>query len=80
MWSLFELKNGEEKALEPLKFSNGKTQEDVVQEVIKSINQGYKTIFIKGVCGSGKSAIALNLAKEIGKASIVVPVKNLQKQ
>lgn len=76
MWSLYE----EGKFLNPLKFSNGKSQEDIVNEVITAISQGYKTIFIKGVCGTGKSAIALNLAKEIGKASIVVPVKNLQKQ
>ena len=87
MWSLYESngntgKNtGEEaKFLSPLKFSNGKTQEDVVKEVIKAINEGHKVIFIKGVCGTGKSAIALNLAKELGRASIVVPVKALQKQ
>jgi len=76
MWSLHE--NGKE--LKPLIFSNGKTQEDVVKEVINAIKEGHKVIFIKGVCGSGKSAIALNLAKEIGKSSIIVPVKNLQKQ
>lgn len=76
MWSLNE-NNCE---LKPLVFSNGKTQEDIVEEVIESIKQGHKIIFIKGVCGTGKSAIALNLAKEIGKASVVVPVKALQKQ
>ncbi|MEK6823552.1 MAG: helicase C-terminal domain-containing protein, partial [Nanoarchaeota archaeon] len=68
------------KFLEPLKFSNGKTQEDVVNEVLNSINNGEKIIFIHGVCGTGKSAIALNLAKELGKSSIVVPIKNLQMQ
>ncbi|MFA5084578.1 MAG: helicase C-terminal domain-containing protein [Candidatus Paceibacterota bacterium] len=76
MWSLYE--NG--KALKPLMFSNGKTQEDVVKETVKALAEGHKVIFIKGVCGTGKSAIALNLAKEIGRASIVVPVKGLQKQ
>ena len=76
MWSLYE----NSKSLEPLVFSNGKTQEDVVKEVIKAINEGHKVIFIKGVCGTGKSAIALNIAKELGKASVVVPVKALQKQ
>lgn len=80
MWSLFEQKDGKDIALPPLVFSNNKSQEDVVKEIIKAIAQGYKTIFIRGGCGTGKSAIALNLAKEIGKASIVVPVKNLQKQ
>jgi len=75
MWSLYE--NNE--MLKPLIFSNGKTQEDVVKEIINAID-GHRVIFIKGVCGSGKSAISLNLAKEIGKASVVVPVKALQKQ
>jgi len=76
VWSLYQ--NG--KFLEPLKFSNGKTQEDVVKEILKSIRDGEKIIFINGICGTGKSAIALNLAKELGKTSIVVPGKNLQNQ
>ena len=76
MWSLYN----EEKFLEPLKFSNGKTQEDVVREIIDSAKSGKKIIFIRGVCGTGKSAIALNAAKKLGKTSIVVPGKGLQKQ
>ena len=80
MWSLYSNEGDKARELNPLIFSNGKTQEDVVKEIIKAIEEGYKVIFIKGVCGTGKSAIALNLAKEVGKASIVVPVKNLQKQ
>ena len=75
-WSLYE----KEQELKPLIFSNGKSQADVVNEVLRAIGEGYKIIFIKGVCGTGKSAIALNIAKEIGRASIVVPIKNLQKQ
>ena len=83
-WSLY--KRGEKENnfkpefLEPLKFSNGKTQDDVVNEIVSSIKSGTKVIFIKGGCGTGKSAIALNLAKELGKSSVVVPVKALQKQ
>jgi len=76
VWNLYE----NNKILKPLVFSNNKTQEDVVKETIQAINEGHKVIFIKGVCGTGKSAIALNLAKELGRASIVVPVKALQKQ
>jgi Rad3-related DNA helicase len=75
-WSLYE----KGKFLEPLKFSNGKTQEDVVKEVLDSIKEGHKIIFIHGKCGTGKSAIALNIAKELGKSSIVVPSKALQQQ
>ena len=76
MWSLYD--SGKE--LKPWVFSNGKSQEDVVKEVINAIEKGKKIIFIHGICGTGKSAIALNLAKEFGRASIVVPVKALQKQ
>ena len=75
-WSLYE----NDQLLTPLKFSNGKSQEDVVKEVINATEEGYKIIFIKGVCGTGKSAIALNLAKHFGKTSIVVPIKSLQEQ
>ena len=76
IWSLYN----QEEYLEPLVFSNGKSQLDIVKETIKAIKEGHKIIFIKGICGTGKSAIALNIAKELGKTSIVVPVKPLQKQ
>lgn len=75
-WSL----HSEGKKLSPLRFSNGKTQEDVVRETVKLIKNGHKVVFIHGVCGTGKSAIALNIARQLGKASIVVPVKGLQHQ
>ncbi len=76
MWSLYQDKD----FLKPLRFSNGKTQEDVVKEVLDAVKEGNKVIFIKGVCGTGKSAIALNIAKELGKTSVVVPGKVLQNQ
>src|SRR3989344_3644094 len=79
-WSLYEEKEGFESLLPPLKFTNGKTQEDVLNEIITAIGEGNKLIFLRGMCGTGKSAISLNLAKAFGRASIVVPVKNLQKQ
>lgn len=75
-WSLIE--KGTQ--LEPLRFSNGKTQEDVVNEIIGKIAKGAKVIFLHGVCGTGKSAIALNVARRLGKTSVVVPVKALQRQ
>lgn len=75
-WSLYD--NG--KKLPPITFSNGKTQEDVVKEAVNLIKSGKKIIFIHGKCGTGKSAIALNISRRLGKTSIVVPVKGLQKQ
>jgi len=78
MWSLYKNDNGE--VLKPLVFSNGKTQENIVNEVLDAIKQGFKIIFIKGMCGTGKSSIALNIARKMGKTSIVVPIKSLQEQ
>jgi len=78
MWSLYSGDNGE--VLNPLVFSNGKNQEDIVKEIVEAIRGGHKIIFINGVCGTGKSAIALNIAKEVGKTSIIVPIKSLQEQ
>ena len=75
-WNLFS----DEKELKPLKFTNGKTQEDVVKEIVSLIESGKKIIFLHGTCGTGKSAIALNVARVLGNASVVVPVKALQKQ
>jgi len=75
-WSLYE----KDKSLSPLKFSNGKTQEDIVKEIVGLIKAGKKVIFLHGVCGTGKSAIALNIARSLGRASIIVPIKSLQKQ
>jgi Rad3-related DNA helicase len=66
--------------LAPLTFSNGKTQADIVEEINKAISDGYKIIFVHGMCGSGKSAMALNLAKYFKRTSIVVPIKSLQEQ
>ncbi len=75
-WSLYS----EKQFLEPLCFSNGKSQKDIVNEVLNSVKEGKKIIFIRGICGTGKSAIALNIARHLGKASIVVPGKTLQNQ
>ncbi len=75
-WNL----NDKNSTLPPLKFSNGKTQEDVVKEIVSLIKEGNRVIFLHGACGTGKSAIALNVARILGKTSIVVPVKNLQRQ
>ena len=75
-WSLYS--DGEK--LNELIYSDGKNQSDVVKEVVDLVKSGKKIIFLHGVCGTGKSAIALNIAKELGRASIVVPVKALQRQ
>lgn len=69
-----------DRTLAPLEFSNGKTQEDIVNEVVDHIQKGTKVVFVHGVCGTGKSAIALHIARKLGRASLVVPVRELQRQ
>src|SRR3989338_2987585 len=75
-WSLHE----EGRDLKPLIYSNGKSEADIVREVVELIRSGKKVIFIHGVCGTGKSSIALNISRILGKSSIVVPIKSLQSQ
>jgi len=76
MWNLYK----NDQFLKPLVFSNGKSQEDIVKEVLEAMDKGSNVIFIHGVCGTGKSAIALNIARKLGKSSIIVPGKTLQTQ
>jgi len=75
-WSLYS----DGKPLKPFQFSNGKTQEDIAKEITELIKGGKKVIFLHGACGTGKSVIALNVARLLGRASIIVPVKALQRQ
>ena len=54
VWSLYQKTEGGEKSLEPLEFVSGKTQDQVVREVLDLIESGKNIIFIHGVCGTGK--------------------------
>ena len=44
MWSLYSKKRKEDVFLKPLVFSNGKSQEDVVKEVLKKIDEIHSQI------------------------------------
>ena len=73
-WSLYE----DDSALKPLEFSNGKTQEDIVKEIYNLIKQGTKIIFLYGTCGTGKSAIALNLARLLARLRLLFQSKHFK--
>jgi Rad3-related DNA helicase len=75
LWNLRE--NG--KPLRPLEYSNGKSQLDVVNEVNDSFSNS-KFVLLDGICGTGKSPIALHCCANFGKSIIVVPTKHLQDQ
>lgn len=60
-------------------YSNGKTQSDLVDEIIEEFEKR-DIVFLEGMVGTGKSAVALNVAKELGRAAFSVPTKPLQNQ
>lgn len=75
MWSLYK----GDKLVKPLRYSNGKTQEQVVDELIDALRH-HDIVFFKGAVGTGKSAIALHVVKHFGTGHIVVPTKVLERQ
>ncbi|KXB05012.1 hypothetical protein AKJ50_01810 [candidate division MSBL1 archaeon SCGC-AAA382A13] len=75
--SLDLYENGQK--LEPLTYSNGKTQVDVVEEVLGAF-ESHDLVYLKAVVGSGKSAIGIRTALEMGGGAISVPTKVLSNQ
>lgn len=55
-------------------------QISVINEVEAAIAAGYKTILIEAPVGSGKSAIAISIARWAKSAHILTPMKSLQDQ
>lgn len=74
-WSLYKGDN----FLEPLSYSTGKDQKDLVEEILNEFRNN-RVVFLKGMVGTGKSAVALNLVKELGRGVFSVPTKPLQDQ
>lgn len=69
--------NGEK--LDPLSYSTGKNQLEVVEDVLEAF-QSSDIIFLNGVVGSGKSVIGIRAALEFGGGLVSVPTKVLQNQ
>ena len=76
-WGLYR----DGKLVPPLKYSNGKTQEDVIREIVEAF-YSYDIVVLKGGVGTGKSAIAIHVTAIVGgyKGIIVVPTKSLEEQ
>ena len=73
------LRNNNGEKLNPWKFSNGKNQEVVIDEILDSFDDN-NLVFLKGSVGSGKSIIASTVCGAMGRGIINVPVKILQDQ
>ena len=76
VWKLYAL---DDTYLKPLEYSTGKTQENIVNEVIEAL-QKYDILFLKGGVGTGKSPISLHLINHYGSGIIVTPTKILERQ
>lgn len=55
-------------------------QEYAIKEIQKAFDSGVQTVILEGPVGSGKSAIAMSLARYYGKSHILTPRKSLQDQ
>jgi len=64
---------------EPLCYSSGKTQIDLIEEILEAFH-GNDIVFLKGTVGSGKSVVGLRTILEFGRGIVSVPTKVLSDQ
>jgi ATP-dependent DNA helicase DinG len=57
-----------------------KSQTRIIEEISKAYKDGYRFVILEAPVGSGKSAIAITLARYFGKSHIITPRKSLQNQ
>ncbi|MDI6643266.1 MAG: helicase C-terminal domain-containing protein [Candidatus Hodarchaeaceae archaeon] len=70
---------GRDGQLEPRRYSSGKTQIDLIEEIIEAF-RGNDIVFLRGTVGSGKSAVGLRTILEFGRGIVSVPTKVLSDQ
>lgn len=75
-WGLVD---GNGRLMPPFVYTSGKSQEDIVNEVIEAFDDR-DIVFLLGGVGTGKSAIALHVVSYYGKGIISTPTKILEKQ
>lgn len=65
--------------LEPYSYPSGKTQVDLIKDIIEAFKSN-DIVFFHGVVGSGKSVIGLRSILEFGRGTVSVPTKVLSYQ
>ena len=75
----WDLRDSNNEYLSPRVFNGGKSQLDIVNEIIEAFKT-HRIVLLEGACGTGKSAIALHVIKHFNRGIITVPIINLQKQ
>lgn len=77
---IWDFKNKKGISINPLVYSDGRDQKNIISEILNSFDSGENLLFLKAQVSTGKSAIALSLINILGKGIISVPVKVLQDQ
>ncbi|MGC8817648.1 MAG: hypothetical protein ACP5PX_07670, partial [Candidatus Hadarchaeum sp.] len=70
---------GEGGQLEPRRYSSGKTQADLIEEIVRAFKDN-DIVFLRATVGSGKSAVGLRTIMEFGRGIVSVPTKVLSDQ
>lgn len=70
---------GREGQLEPRRYSSGKTQSDLIKEILQAFEDN-DIVFLRATVGSGKSAVGLRTIMEFGRGIVSVPTKVLSDQ
>lgn len=65
--------------LKPRRYSSGKTQVDLVQEILGAF-EVCDMVFLRGTVGSGKSVVGIRTILEYGRGVVSVPTKVLSDQ
>ncbi|MFH1820857.1 MAG: helicase C-terminal domain-containing protein [Methanobacteriota archaeon] len=65
--------------LEPRRYTSGKTQADMIEEIVDAFGSN-DIVFLKATVGSGKSAVGLRTILEFGRGIVSVPTKVLSDQ
>ncbi len=73
---LYDMKN---RLHEPLRYSSGKTQTDLIEEILEAF-RGNDIVFLRGAVGSGKSVVGLRTILEFRRGVVSVPTKVLSDQ
>ncbi len=67
------------KPLQPRRYSSGKTQSDLIREILESF-KSHDIVLLRAMVGSGKSVVGIRTILELGKGIVSVPTKVLSEQ
>jgi len=76
MWGFVD---SEGKSIPPRVYTDGRSQEDIIEEVLNELKKN-DIVFLKGGVGTGKSVIGLSVISSYGTGIVVTPTKILEDQ